>query len=120
MKGILLTNNPAAAGEYEGKMETMYLEGACLIDVLCLARNKVHTGHKLLTHPLSGSVKPGQTPYKSLIISKEKGNLDLDSLKIIEDSIAIANKQAETPVNNKELKKDYQLIDLSLIESATN
>jgi len=100
-------------------METMYLEGACLMDVLRLARDKVHMGHRLLTHPLSGSVKPGQTPYKSLIISKETDSLDLDSLKIIEDSIAMANKQAETPDKNKELIKDYQLIDLSLIESAT-
>ncbi len=57
-------------------------------------RDKVHEGHELATHPLSGSVKPNETPYKTIMISEKKGVLDFNSLKIIEDSIATAKKNS--------------------------
>jgi len=82
------------------------------------ARDKIHEGHKLLTHPLSGSIKPGQSPYKSVVISKEKGELDIESLRIIEGSIAVAKRQVaekEEPKWSKEILEDFQLIDLDLI-----
>ena len=105
MNGILITNNPLAEKKYAGRVEIVYLENAMLIDVLNYVRGKIHEGRKLLTHPLSGSVKPGQTNYKSVMITKETGELDVESLKIIEDSIAMSRK----------LMEDAQLIDLSLI-----
>ena len=61
-------------------------------DVLIAVRDKIHKGHRLLSHPLSGSVKPNETPYKSVIISRNSAGMDLDSLKIIEDSIAAYDK----------------------------
>ena len=118
MNVLLITNNPAADIGRPGATETVYLESAGLLDVLYFTRDKIHLGHRLLTHPLSGSVKPGQTPYKSIVITKDRGALDIESLKIIEDSIAIAVKQTgckQTSPTSKELLEDFQLIDLGLI-----
>jgi hypothetical protein len=102
-------------------METIYLENADLMSVLHCTRDKVHAGHKLLTHPLTGSVKPNQTPYKSIVISKGKNALDMESLKIIEGSIQTAGGQmsAAAPPQAwpEKLLKDFQLIDLDLITS---
>jgi len=103
--------------EYSGAAETVYLENKKLIDVYYFARDKIHEGHRLLTHPLSGSIKPGQTPYKSIVMSKEKGELDVESLKIMEDSIVVAKHQMneKEPLWPEEVLKDFQLIDLDLI-----
>ena len=115
--GFLITNNPAVYKEYSGAAETVYLENKKLIDVYYYARDKIHEGHSLLTHPLSGSIKPGQTPYKSIVMSKEKGELDVESLKIMEDSIVVAKHQMneKEPLWPEEVLKDFQLIDLDLI-----
>jgi len=110
LNGILITNNPMANQKDFDGIEKIFLESADLLKVLCYTRDKVHVGHKLLTHPLSGSVKPNQTCYKSIMITKDKGPLDVESLRIIENSIAVA----------RTLLDDYQLIDLRLIESGTD
>lgn len=120
MNGILITNNPSAGKKYLDDIETIYLENTDFIKVLYFTRDKIHEGHKLLTHPLSGSVKPNQTPYKSIVITKDKAQLDIESLEIMEDSIAIASKQIngkKAPVWSKEILEDFQLIDLDLITS---
>lgn len=120
MNAILITNNPTVEKKYLAYIETMYLENFDFLNVLYYTRNKIHEGHKLLTHPLSGSVKPNQTPYKSLVITKEKAQLDIESLKIIEDSITIARKQInekQAPVWAKEILEDFKLIDKDLITS---
>ena len=120
MNGILITNNPAAAKKFSGIIETVYLENADFINVLYFTRNKIHEGCKLLTHPLSGSVKPNQTPYKSIVITKDKAQLDTESLIIIEDSIAMSMKQInekKAPFRPKDILEDFQLIDMDLIAS---
>ena len=37
-----------------------------------------------MTHPLSGSVKPKETPYKSVLISERKEKVDGESVRLIE------------------------------------
>lgn len=116
---LLITNNPDVRMRYESQCPVDFLEGSYL-QVLECARDYIHRGHKLLTHPLSGSVKPNENPYKSLLMSKEKGELDLESLSIMEASIATARKFLEArPFRYREaLESDYRSVDLSLISSA--
>ena len=93
-------------------------------DVLVKVRDMIHVGHKLLTHPLMGSIKPNETPYRSIAVSKQKGKVDFNDIILIEEAIATFDKFAliERPnrgVNaTKEMKADYAEIDLSLISSA--
>jgi len=110
---ILITNNPLVAAEYKGTSEVEYID-TDMIGLLTYVRDLVHKGHKLLTHPLTGSVKPNETPYKSILITKTASNPDVKSVSIIEESILTAQKFPPKEINEKYLK-DMQMVDLSLI-----
>ncbi|HLR21154.1 MAG TPA: GrdX family protein [Tissierellaceae bacterium] len=118
MEGVLISNNKYVYDKYPE--DTIYYEEVTYMDILEKVRNKVHAGHKLLTHPLSGSVKPNETPYKTIMISKEKNGLCEDSLSIIEESIQTFRKfqnNKKTPDWNEKILDDFRTIDLSLIEN---
>ena len=79
----------------------------------------VHEGYKLLSHPLSGSIKPNETPFKSILISAVKEPLDYQSVEIIENSIVTCDKfKVKFPVLPEQVRKDFQLLDCTLIKSA--
>ncbi|MGV8145562.1 MAG: GrdX family protein [Alkaliphilus sp.] len=115
----IITNNPLVLEKMSSKIKVEFRE-TDLKGIFIEARNRIHAGHKLLSHPLSGSVKPNETNYKSLIISDERVKLDLDSLRIIESAIETTLKF----LNMKEYKwdtkvlGDFQEIDFTLISSA--
>ncbi len=122
MKKVLVTNNVLVYEKYKDRQEVEYLEGQKYLDVLEYVRAKLHEGHKLLSHPLSGSIKPNETPYKSIIISKDiyKADLDIQGTMIIEDSITTAKKFQEikkTPQYRESILDDFRVIDLSLMEN---
>ncbi len=119
---ILITNNPRFQKDPDPRCDTEYIPGSYR-DVLIVVRDMIHQGHKLLSHPLSGSVKPNETPYKSILISKSTGSLDVDSLQIIEDSISTCDKFMKNPIeygyNNQDaLLADFSEIDHGLIVAA--
>lgn len=121
MKNILITNNEYVYVKYKDEFEIIYREEFTYLDVLEYVRDKVHNGHELLTHPLSGSVKPNETPYKTIMISDKKDVLDFNSLKIIEDSIETFKKfrnNKTTPNWPESILDDFRVIDLSLIDNA--
>ncbi len=121
MNFILITNNPLVQKKYQTSKELIYLETGFL-DVLCYTRDEVHKGHELLTHPLSGSIKPNETPYKSLLISNKAASLDYRSVTMIEDSIETAKKflsiRDRTQGLRRDLLLDFQEIDYHLIKGA--
>jgi len=118
MKFFLISNNPLAKAELEGRHELLFVDGT-LSDVLCKARDFCHKGHILLTHPLSGSVKPNETLYKTVMISKKRGFTDFDSVMLIEKAVETVGKFGSTRRQWQEREKeDFQMIDLTLIQSA--
>lgn len=122
-KAIIVTNNPRSKEYYSNKIETIFVD-AGLIDVLKAVRDYVHKGHRVLTHPLMGSIKPNQTPYKTVVISyKQETEVDFDSLTLIENSI----ETSQNLINSKPYKnwpnqvlEDFSLIDFDLIFNALN
>ncbi|MCF6465545.1 GrdX family protein [Clostridium sp. Cult2] len=123
MKNIIITNNKYVYEKYKDTNEIKYDEDFTYLDVLEYVRDKIHKGHKLLTHPLSGSVKPNETPYKTIMISKNKDSMDYDSLMIIEKSITTAKKfikNKPTPNWTEKVLDDFRVIDLTLIENVMN
>ncbi|MBU5311645.1 GrdX family protein [Tissierella carlieri] len=120
MSSIIVTNNPYVYEKYKDKMEMLYKEDCNYIQILEFLRDKIHEGHQLLTHPLSGSIKPNETPYKTIMISKEKGSLDQQGILIVEESIETAKKfqsNKPTPEWTERVLDDFRVIDLSLIEN---
>ena len=111
---ITITNNPMVRDKNKDK-KVEFHETDCL-GVFIAARDMIHLGHRLITHPLSGSVKPGQTPYKTIILTGERGDLDEKSLSLIEESIQTCIKLKAGKRNWPEKTlTDFQLIDYNLI-----
>jgi len=118
----IITNNPMVWDEY--REFTEYIDTA--EDVFVICRNAIHQGAVLINHPLSGSIPPHLCPYKSLVISKEaNATTDFLSLRLIEEAMAALNKPDERNGaaqedirSNLQVLKDFQLIDLDLLNSA--
>jgi len=111
-----MTNNPLVKAAYGDEMPVEYTEET-LPELLVRVRNKVHTGCRLLSHPLSGSVKPNETIYKSVVISKASGEIDPQSVNIIEGCIHTARKFPQLDIPESVLPELME-IDLSLIRPA--
>lgn len=115
-KVLIITNNPRVAvlPGAEFHQET-------LLEILTRVRNMVHNGYILISHPLAGSVKPNETPYKSVILEPTPmGAVDETSLRVIEGSMATAAKllnDRPLKLRSQQIMDDYAVIDLSLIES---
>ena len=120
---LIVTNNKMVVDKAGDRYNIEFVEGT-LMDVLKLVRDYVHKGHRILTHPLSGSVKPNETPYKTVLISRANGQtIDMDSLLLIEDSIMTAEKflkENGTPDWPDEILGDFRFIDYDLISYVIN
>jgi hypothetical protein len=117
-KSLIITNN-SLVFEKLNKTLDVELVGGGYIDVLYEVRDKIHKGAILLTHPLAGSVKPNETPYRTIIIDNVVGKLDFKSLSVIEGSIHTAKKfPVKDIVWGEKVLQDFRVIDLKLIESA--
>lgn len=117
----IITNNNFVYEKYKDSLNVVYFSEGLYMDVLYSVRDKVHEGCKLLTHPLSGSIKPNQTPYKSVLLQEYHGGLDFCSLDLIENSITSAEKfltMKNLPKWNEKTLSDFKTIELSLMEGA--
>ncbi len=97
-----------------------YLKDGTYTDVLKKTRDLIHSNYKLLTHPMSGSLKPNQTPYKSVIVTEGCGRIDYESVILIENSMEAAYKFLKfkkTPLWTEKILNDFKTVDLSLIEN---
>jgi hypothetical protein len=118
---MIITNNECVFNKYKDIHNILYIDGSYR-DVLIKTRDKVQEGYELLTHPLSSSLKPNETPYKSVIISDNKESLNFDSLYIIENSIMAFDRFNKNKIIEwtDKLREDFKLIDLTVLESALN
>ncbi|NLC03580.1 MAG: GrdX protein [Tissierellia bacterium] len=120
---MLITNNKLVYEKYKDQLKVIYDEEFNYVGILEMVRNKIHEGYGLLTHPLSGSVKPNETPYKSILLSDNKSELDTRGLMIVEESILTAKKflnDKQTPNWTERILDDFRVIDYSLISNVIN
>lgn len=116
-KYMVITNNPLVRSRLDDIHEVIYLE-LSYEELLKVVRDRIYEGHRLLTHPLSGSVKPKETPYKSVLISERKEKVDRESVRLIENAILVCQKfQDKSKYYKEEVYKDFQLVDWTLLES---
>ena len=112
----IISNNPAVFDVYG---EVVRCVSGGVGEVFTAVRDAVHLGAVLISHPLAGSLKPNETPYKSIVLSTRKGSVDMASLLTIEDAAATLRK---LPVKNRQysqrILEDFSVIDLDLMQSA--
>ncbi len=126
MKYCILTNNPQAVEKFSSTHDVVFVEGG-LKDVFIAARDMIDAkGSILLNHPLYGSVKPNETPYRSLLLRLIEHNpkhgcapADPESVRLIEYAINTANKfTVKKEIIDPRLLDDFQVVDLSLLTNA--
>jgi len=112
---ILVTNNPLVQAQFQSGIKVEYTD-TNLLGVMTKVRDLIHQGHRLLTHPLSGSVKPNETLYKSVLLTEVQEGTDAQSVTIIEECIITAQKFPPKQIPEKYMN-DMQVVDLSLIRN---
>jgi hypothetical protein len=116
---LIITNNPLAVACMKEYYEMDFLPEGTYRDVLVKARDRVYAGYTLYTHPLSGSVKPNETPYKSIVVSKKKHEFSMDQAEIMSNAMTTFDKFApRNRVLSEKVLKDFQLIDYTLLAGA--
>lgn len=116
---MILTNNPMAYACMKGCYEFLFFPEASGREILTKARDLVYKGHTLYTHPLSGSVKPNETPYKSVVVSKKAGGLSPEQAEVIANAIIAYDKFVPRARElSEKVKADFQLIDYTLLSGA--
>ncbi|MDR2167006.1 MAG: GrdX family protein [Clostridiales bacterium] len=111
---ILLTNNPECGGYFGKIYRVEYMDAPPLV-VLTRARDMVHLGHGLLTHPLAGGLPPGSHPYRSVVLTAADGAPCAKSIGIIESAVEIYTKAPNVAFSAEHLK-EYAALDLKLIK----
>ena len=120
-KNIIITNNPKIVESISGKnIDISYFEKADFMEILYKARDFIHLGYKLLTHPIVSSIKPYETPYKTIVLAYNNGEIDLESIELIENSIELSKNFLDKPRRKltKNIDEDFRLIDYELINGA--
>ena len=114
----ILTNNPLVLAILGESYLVEYREESYR-QVLVRARDLIYRGYGLFTHPLAGSVKPNETPYRSLLLSKSPGELDMEAAALISEGITAFDKFSPRPqALQQAYREDFQLIDYSLLCAA--
>ena len=114
-ESFILTNNPMVR-DILGRLYDVRFSDMPLRDILVKARDLVYLGHTLYTHPLSGSVKPNETPFKSVVLSSAPGKMDPEHAEIMASAIAVCDKlKPRTFKLTDKLLDDFMLIDYTLL-----
>lgn len=114
----IVTNNPLVR-DILGQWYEIDYSDITYREVLVKVRDLVYAGHTLFTHPLSGSVKPNETPYKSILVSKVPGTYDMDGTELMSNAIIAFDKFKKLDRQYADYHlRDFQLIDYSLLCSA--
>ena len=121
----IITNNSKCRDKYHKDFPVLYLEGKSYMDVLLKVRDYIHMGYCLETHPMAGSLKPNQIPFRSIVISDRKMDQEesLQSIMLIENGIQTCQKFMKDrlmPDWNPSIWEDFQDVDLSLIDGGVN
>ncbi|MEN6567051.1 MAG: GrdX family protein [Veillonellales bacterium] len=129
---MIVTNNPLVRDLINTRNLTRQYSlcwiSGCTEAVLAKTCSLCHKSYLLITHPLTGSIKPNQTPYKTIVLEKSAdGTSDYQSIWIAESSfhkaMSLLQSRPRPPITESILG-DFAVIDLSFftsyLESVTN
>ena len=105
--------------KYKDQMKVILLDG--YEDVLIKVRDLVYDKHVLLTHPQASSLKPNQTPYRSVVVYPKGEEDNIKDIMLIDKCIQVYQEWqdiAPSPKSYQEkVANDFKTIDLSVIDN---
>lgn len=112
----IISNNPLID---ELGCPSIQVEGS-IEQVLQKALEMTLVGYRLLSHPLSGSVKPAVNPYKSVLISAFPDNVDYREVEIVQsclEKVQDMRRQARSVNWGRTVDADLKFLDCELVKS---
>ena len=92
-KAIIITNNDRVFEAYKDEMQVILKQ--TYEEVLIATRDMVYDCHILLTHPQASSLKPNQTPYRSVIVYPGSGEDAMKAILLIEKCLEVYRRWQE-------------------------
>lgn len=111
---IIISNNPLIFDRFHDAVPVA--GGPC--EVFKEALNFLDGGFALVGHALAGSIRLCCNPYRSLVLEPAVGgSVDGTGIKVILDAIERVDTAVRMRPVTPDLKPDYAVMDLELIES---
>ena len=89
--------------------------------ILVTNNDRVYEKYKLLTHPQASSLKPNQTPYRSVVVYPKGEEDNMKDIMLIDKCIQVYQEWqdiAPSPKSYQEkVANDFKTIDLSVIDN---
>lgn len=118
-KAVIITNNDWVSEKYKGIMNVIYLDS--YEEVLVKAKDMVDSGHHLATHPQALTLKPNQTPYRSVILYPSDGDDNTGDILLIKKSLeTFYQGQKSAPASEAYTDRkirDFKVLDASMMDS---
>ena len=117
-----LTNNPMLL--LERGVDRVEFHPVSVPELFALVQMELKQGYRLLSHPLTGSIRPDITPYKSILISDRPTGPDPEGEKVLAQAIRYTEDlfgMSEKPPSarwDSQTREDFQYVDRSLIRTA--
>jgi len=124
---VLLTNNPCFQKSVDSS-RLQFFYGTSL-EVLIAARDAIHLGSDLLTHPLCGNLRPNQQPFRSILLQnseqKERSfnsTTYLESISTIEEAVLLYRSYGSRLLDPESLpaaiREDHAFVDYELMRES--
>jgi len=111
---VIISNNPLTFDRFH---DAVPVEGGPC-EVFKEALNLLDRGFVLAGHALAGSVRLCCNPYRSLVLEPSvEGFVDGTGIKVILDAIERVDAAVRTRPVPVDMKSDYAVMDLELLES---
>lgn len=118
-KAVLITNNDRVYEKYKDTIQIILLD--TYEEVLIKVRDMVYDRHVLLTHPQASSLKPNQTPYRSVVVYPKGEEDNMKDILLIEKCIEVFREWQEIAPSPKSYQEkvanDFKTIDLSVVDN---
>lgn len=77
-------------------------------------------GYRLLSHPLSGSIKPSINPYKTVIVSKKPSAVDYQEMEMVQnclEKVRDMRRHRSLVTWGQSVDTDLKFLDCELVKS---
>ena len=118
-KATLITNNDRVYEKYKDELKVILLDS--YEEVLIKVRDMVYDKHILLTHPQASSLKPNQTPYRSVAVYPRGKDDNMKDILLIEKCLQVYYEWQEIAPSPEKYEarvaNDFKTIDLSVVDN---
>ena len=124
----IFTNNPIPQSHFAERMDCeVKWQSSPAMEVLVTARAAIRQGASLVSDPLAGvrSLSPNSppkafNPYVSIIVTKPQEAVDFQSVKRIDEALAVYRKNAKLRFypHSDEAIQTFQELDMTLLVAA--